>query len=115
MRAEFALDGIVTMVDARHFDQQYRDSEETRTQIAFADVIVLNKTDLVGRADLDILERRVRRINALARIVRADPAQRALSIRVRSGRGAVDRGRHSWCLSGATSMNSCSHRNSPHA
>jgi G3E family GTPase len=65
------------MVDARHFDQQLRDSEETRTQIAFADVIVLNKTDLVSSADLDILERRVRAINALARIVRADPARRA--------------------------------------
>jgi len=77
MRAEFALDGIVTMVDARHFDQQLENSEETRTQIAFADVIVLNKTDLVSGADLDVLERRVRAINALARIVRADPARRA--------------------------------------
>ena len=77
IRAEFALDGIVTMVDARHFYQQYQDSEETRTQIAFADVIVLNKTDLVSGADLDMLERRVRAINALARIVRADPARQA--------------------------------------
>ena len=77
MREEFALDGIVTMVDARHFDQQLQESEETRTQIAFADVIVLNKTDLVGGADLDALERRVRAINALARIVRADPTRRA--------------------------------------
>jgi G3E family GTPase len=77
MRKEFALDGIVTMVDARHFDQQLEDSEETRTQVAFADVIVLNKTDLVDAAGLDALERRVRAINALARIVRADPARRA--------------------------------------
>jgi len=77
IRREFALDGIVTMVDAQHFDQQLEDSEETRTQIAFADVIVLNKTDLVGGADLDALERRVRAINALARIVRADPARQA--------------------------------------
>jgi G3E family GTPase len=76
-REEFALDGIVTMVDARHFDQQLADSEETRTQVAFADVIVLNKTDLVGSAELDALERRVRAINALARIVRADPGRRA--------------------------------------
>lgn len=77
MRQEFALDGIVTMVDALHFEQQLADSEETRTQVAFADVIVLNKTDLVGAAELDGLERRLRGINALARIVRADPGQRA--------------------------------------
>jgi G3E family GTPase len=77
MRDEFALDGIVTMIDARHFGQQLIDSEETRTQVAFADVIVLNKTDLVSAADLDALERRVRGINALARIVRADPSRRA--------------------------------------
>ena len=77
MRKEFALDGIVTLVDARHFDQQLLESEETRTQVAFADVIVLNKTDLVSGADLDAIERRVRAINALARIVRADPGQRS--------------------------------------
>jgi G3E family GTPase len=77
MRKEFALDGIVTLVDALHFDRQLEDSEETRTQVAFADVIVLNKTDLVSGAQLDAVERRVRSINALASIVRADPARRA--------------------------------------
>ena len=77
MRNRFALDGIVTMVDARHFEQQIINSEETTTQVAFADVIVLNKADLVSREDLDALEHRVRGMNALARIVRADPAERA--------------------------------------
>src|ERR1700722_13638457 len=52
IRKEFVLDGIVTLVDALHFDRQLEDSEETRTQVAFADVIVLNKTDLVSGADL---------------------------------------------------------------
>jgi G3E family GTPase len=77
IRKEFALDGIVTLVDALHFERQLKDSEETRTQVAFADVIVLNKTDLVNESLLDAVERRVRSINALARIVRADPARRA--------------------------------------
>src|SRR5512141_1475188 len=77
MRDKFALDGIVTMVDARHFDQQMLNSEETTTQVAFADVIVLNKADLVSAEQLDALEQRVRGMNALARIVRADPVERA--------------------------------------
>ncbi len=77
IREQFALDGIVTMVDALHFDQQLINSEEARTQVAFADVIVLNKADLISSAALDGVEKRVRGINALARIVRADPAARA--------------------------------------
>jgi G3E family GTPase len=76
VRQQFVLDGIVTLVDARHFEQQLLNSEEARTQVAFADVIVLNKTDLVSSAELEALERRVRAINALARIVCADRAQR---------------------------------------
>jgi G3E family GTPase len=77
MRDRFVLDGIVTMVDARHFEQQVGSSEEATTQIAFADVIVLNKADLVSAGQLDELEQRVRGMNALARIVRADPTERA--------------------------------------
>src|ERR1700754_1253265 len=77
MRDKFVLDGIVTMVDARHFDQQIINSDETTTQVAFADVIVLNKADLVSPEELNALEQRIRGMNALARIVRADPAERA--------------------------------------
>jgi G3E family GTPase len=77
IRAEFVLDGIVTLIDAHHFERQLIESEETRTQVAFADVIVLNKTDLVQPSRLDALERTVRGINAMARIVRADPEVRA--------------------------------------
>ena len=77
VRDRFVLDGIVTLVDARHFDLQMTHSEEARTQVAFADVIVLNKVDLVTPEELDALERRVRSINALARVVRADPFEQA--------------------------------------
>ncbi len=77
VRATFTLDGIVTLVDARHFEQQLRDSEEVRTQVAFADVIVLNKSDLVSTSDLDAIERRVRAMNALAKIIRAAPGGHA--------------------------------------
>lgn len=91
MRKEFSLDGIVTLVDARHFEQQLLDSEEALTQVAFADVIVLNKVDLVTADELDALERRVRAINAIARIVRAEPGQRAaVPMRAVLGIGGFD-------------------------
>jgi len=77
MRKEFSLDGIVTMIDARHFAQQLQDNEEVLTQVAFADVIVLNKVDLVSAEELDALEQRLRGINAIARILRSAPNQRA--------------------------------------
>ena len=71
VRDAFALDGIVTLVDARHVLQHLADSEEAREQIAFADVLVLNKTDHVDAAELDRLERRLRGMNAMARMRRA--------------------------------------------
>jgi G3E family GTPase len=71
MQEKFRLDGIVTLVDARHVLLHLSDSDECKEQIAFADVVVLNKTDLVGEAELEALETRIRSMNALARIRRA--------------------------------------------
>jgi G3E family GTPase len=71
MRDLFALDGIVTLVDAKHVLLHLDESNECKEQIAFADVLVLNKCDLVEEAALDALERRIRSMNALARVVRA--------------------------------------------
>ena len=91
VRTAFALDGIVTLVDARHFEQQVVESEEARIQVAFADVIVLNKPDLVSCADLERLERRLRAINPLARIATADPsAPAAVPVEVVLGIGGFD-------------------------
>ncbi len=74
IRAEFALDGIVTLVDAAHIEQQLGRSDESTEQIAFADVLVLNKTDLVNGEALDSLEARLRDMNRMARVVRSERA-----------------------------------------
>ncbi|HEY4024857.1 MAG TPA: GTP-binding protein [Candidatus Dormibacteraeota bacterium] len=74
MQEQLRLDGIVTLVDAKHVSQHFEDSAEVREQIAFADVILLNKTDLVEPGDLDELEARIRLMNAAARIHRTRDA-----------------------------------------
>ncbi|MEN9840924.1 MAG: hypothetical protein RL376_724 [Verrucomicrobiota bacterium] len=74
MKAAFRLDGIVTVVDAKHIWQHIDDTDEAQKQIAFADVLILNKSDLVPPADLDKLEARIRRMNSAARILRAQNA-----------------------------------------
>ncbi|MEY4576366.1 MAG: hypothetical protein RL701_1069 [Pseudomonadota bacterium] len=75
----FALDGIVTLVDAKHVLLHLDESNECKEQIAFADVLILNKTDLVSELDLALLERRVRSINALAKLHRARNADVPIS------------------------------------
>jgi G3E family GTPase len=74
LRDMFALDGIVTLVDAKHVNLHLEDSSECREQIAFADVLLLNKADLVSERDLDVLEQRVRSMNAMARVFRTTNA-----------------------------------------
>ena len=62
------------MVDAAHINQQLGRSDESEEQVAFADVLVLNKTDLVDDANLDDLEARLREMNRMARVVRCEQA-----------------------------------------
>ena len=75
MRENFRLDGIVTVVDARHVVRHLESSEECQEQIAFADKILLNKTDLVSAGELDALERRIRSMNSMARVLRTRNAE----------------------------------------
>jgi G3E family GTPase len=69
MQRELVLDAVVTVVDAKHIWQHWS-ADEAQEQIAFADVILLNKTDLVELAVLDELEKKIRGINAMAKIYR---------------------------------------------
>jgi G3E family GTPase len=74
MQTKLRLDGIVTLVDSRHVWQHIDDSDEVKEQIAFADVILLNKIDLVMPEELDKLEARIRSMNAAAKIYRTQNA-----------------------------------------
>ena len=74
IREEFSLDGIVTLVDAAHIEQQLGRSDESSEQVAFADVLILNKTDLVSDESLDNLESRLRDMNRMARVIRSKQA-----------------------------------------
>jgi G3E family GTPase len=74
VRSQTSLDAVVTVVDAKHIHQHW-DADEAIEQLAFADVILLNKTDLVTPAELDELEQRIRSMNAMAKIYRTKNAQ----------------------------------------
>jgi len=69
LRDRVTLDAVVTVVDAKHVHNHW-DSDEVQEQIAFADVILLNKTDLVTLEELDRLENRIRSMNKLTKIYR---------------------------------------------
>ena len=63
VRAKTKLDAIVTVVDAKHVLEQLKNNEEAGEQIAFADVILLNKMDLVSKDELAAVERAIRQVN----------------------------------------------------
>ena len=91
MKEQFALDAIVTLVDAKHILLHLDDSPEAMKQIGFADVIVLNKTDLVTPAELAALEKRLHAINAVAKIHRANNADVAIDKVIGIGGFNLDR------------------------
>jgi G3E family GTPase len=64
------LDAVVTVADAKWLSDRLKDAPEAKSQIAFADVIVLNKTDLVSAEELREVEARIRAINPYATLHR---------------------------------------------
>ncbi len=73
------LDAVVTVADAKWLTERLKDAPEAKNQIAFADVILLNKTDLVTPAELEDVEARIRGINPYARLIRTVKSQVPLS------------------------------------
>jgi len=78
VRERTRLDSIVTVVDARHYLDSVAREKEPAEQVAFADVILLNKTDLVAPETVDEIERRIRAVNAVATIHRTTRCDVAL-------------------------------------
>src|ERR1700743_1972270 len=88
VKARTRLDAIVTVVDAKHLPARLADSHEAADQIAFADVIVLNKTDLVTTEELEAVEATIGGLNRFAVIHRTQRA--GLPIEQVMDRGAFD-------------------------
>jgi G3E family GTPase len=82
------LDAVVTVADAKWLKDRLKDAPEAKNQIAFADVILLNKTDLVTKAELEEIEARIRAINPYARLHRTERAK--IDIAEVLGRNAFD-------------------------
>lgn len=78
IQSQLLLDAVVTVVDAKHIHQHW-DSDEAQEQIAFADVILLNKVDLVTPEALDALEQKIKEMNALVKIYRTQNAELAMN------------------------------------
>ena len=70
MKEQLVINAVVTLVDAKHIWEHIDDADEAKEQIAFADVILLNKCDLVTPADLDRLEARIKAMNGMAKVHR---------------------------------------------
>ena len=79
VQAVARLDAVVTVADAKWLAARLKDAPEAKNQIAFADVIVLNKTDLVSAAELREVEARIRAINPYAKLHKTTRCNVALS------------------------------------
>jgi G3E family GTPase len=85
------LDAVVTVADAKWLSDRLKDAPEAKNQIAFADVIVLNKTDLVSKPELAEVEARIRGINPYAKLHRTERCKVALTDVLERGAFDLDR------------------------
>jgi len=88
VRAKSRLDAVIAVADAKHLTARLKDAPEAEDQIGFADVILLNKTDLVSEAELADIEGRIRVINPHAVVHRTERC--AVPLDLVLDRGAFD-------------------------
>ncbi len=88
LRGRVALDQVVTLVDARHFLERVDDAHEAEEQVAFADLVILNKTDLVDAGTLSAVRARVEGLNGQAELL--ESVQSAVPLDRVLDRGAFD-------------------------
>ncbi len=91
MGARTKLDAVVTVADAKWLTDRLKDAPEAKNQIAFADVILLNKTDLVSPAELAEVEGRIRAINPYAKLHRTHKSEIAIDKVLNQGAFDLDR------------------------
>jgi len=82
------LDAVITVADAKWLTERLKDAPEAKNQIAFADVILINKTDLVSPQELREVEARIRGINRYAKLHKTERAQ--IPLEAVLGRNAFD-------------------------
>lgn len=88
VRAKTKLDAVVALVDAKHLPLRLKDSPEAEDQIAFADVVLINKSDLVSPEELASIEATVRNINPSAHIHKTERSN--IDLNMVLDRGAFD-------------------------
>ena len=91
VRAKAKLDAVIALVDAKHFPLRLTDAPEAEDQVAFADVVIINKTDLVDADELEKVRATVRKINPHAVIHTAERSATALDQVLDRGAFDLDR------------------------
>ncbi len=91
VQAKTKLDAVVTVADAKWLSDRLKDAPEAKNQVAFADVILLNKTDLVSAQELEEVEARIRGINPYARLYRTQRSEIDINKVLNQGAFDLDR------------------------
>jgi len=91
VQARTKLDAVVTVADAKWLSDRLKDAPEAKNQVAFADVILLNKTDLVNADELNEVEARIRGINPYAKLYRTRKSEIDIARVLNQGAFDLDR------------------------